>query len=263
MKFRSVNARSIWKQGPTIAKRAGAAIVDTVYPKTCAGCGSRGHWLCTWCDSTVPALRDGICVRCGIPAMPGFACQCQTMHVRCHRARSVYPYAGWVANAVRRFKYDDEEDRVRHLGPLMAPLLADFGAVSALVPVPLHPTRLVERGFNQSELLAREISKATGVPVKPMLVRPVMTSQQAKLSRVERLENVRNAFALSPEWAPLPGDRLVIVDDVMTTGATLHACVDVLAGAGAAAVSALTLAREMQGREMQAFFAREGVPYAR
>lgn len=257
MVFRSISAMSIGTRGKRFARRAGALIVDTIYPKTCAGCSSRGHWLCTWCEATVPVLYGSHCDRCGMPVMSGFSCWCRFMHIRCHRARSVFPYTGWVAGAVKRFKYDDETDRVRHLGPLMVPLIADFGDVSGLVPVPLHSSRFEERGFNQSELLAREVSLVTGIPVKPMLIRPVKTSQQARLSRAERLENVRDAFALSPDWMPSPEDRLVIIDDVMTTGATLHACVDVLLAAGVATVSTLTFALDMQERELQAFLDRE------
>ena len=193
--------------------------------------------------------------------MLGFACWCHNLHIHCHRARSVYPYAGWVRGAIMRFKFDDETDRVRHLGPLMTPLLSVFGADTnlALVPVPLHETRLAERGFNQSDLLAQEIARQTGVPVKPMLVRARRTAQQANLAKAERTENVRGAFALSPEWFPAASDRLVLVDDVMTTGATMQACTDVLVRAGVRDVGMLTLARDLQPRELGAYFARHGL----
>jgi ComF family protein len=131
--------------------------------------------------------------------------------------------------------------------------MADFGNVTGLVPVPLHASRLHERGFNQAELLARELSGITNIPVKPMLVRQSKTAQQARLTRAERLENVRHAFAIAADWVPMPAEHLVLVDDVATTGATLHACVDVLLAAGVAQVSTLTLALDMQERELQAF----------
>jgi ComF family protein len=131
--------------------------------------------------------------------------------------------------------------------------MADFGNVTGLVPVPLHASRLHERGFNQAELLARELSGITNIPVKPMLVRHMKTAQQARLTRAERLENVRQAFAIAADWVPMPAEHLVLVDDVATTGATLHACVDVLLAAGVAQVSTLTLALDMQERELQAF----------
>lgn len=169
----------------------------------------------------------------------------------------MYPYMGWVAEAIKRMKYGDEYDRSSQLGPLMAGLVASFGRIDALVPVPLHLSRFNERGYNQSELLARHISEHTGIPVKPMLLRTVPTAPQVRLSLEERRANVRTAFQVSDQWAPAVHDRLLLVDDVRTSGATLNACVDALIEASCGPVSALTFAIDLRPRELASFIDRE------
>jgi ComF family protein len=112
-----------------------------------------------------------------------------------------------------------------------------------IVPVPLHATKLREREFNQAERLGQGLSKATGIPMGKDLVRRVLpTRTQTLLSRKERQDNVRKAFAVNPA-KPLAGERVVLVDDVLTTGATTSACAKVLLGAGAAEVCVWTVAR--------------------
>ena len=231
-------------------------VVDIVYPKICAGCGARGTWLCSWCAFTVPVLNEPLCGRCGMPKLHGHDCWCGNMHSALRQARSLYPYTGWTAEAVKRLKYSDEFDRASQIGPLMSPLTAELGRIDALVPVPLHESRLASRGFNQSELLAEQISDLTGIPVKPMLVRTVATSAQVSLSLDDRRDNVRDAFSVASGWVPSPSDRLLLVDDVRTTGATLNACAVTLVLAGAGSVSAITFALDLQRRELDALIAR-------
>ncbi|WP_235879813.1 ComF family protein [Polyangium aurulentum] len=152
-------------------------------------------------------------------------------------------FGGAVAAALKRFKYEDRPDLGRPLGELMRRAARDEGiAADVVVPVPLHPRRLVERGYNQAALLAgavaAELNARLGARV---LGRRRSTAQQARLGREERLTNVAGAFEVRDARA-VRGKRVVLVDDVATTGATLGACKDALIEAGAIEVTALVLA---------------------
>ncbi len=153
-------------------------------------------------------------------------------------------FGGAVAAALRRLKYEERPDLARPLGHLLRRAARDAGlAVGAdvEVPVPLHPRRLAERGFNQAALLAAEVAgERTTAP--RALSRARDTPQQAMLDRAGRLKNVTRAFeAIDP--ARVRGRRVVLVDDVMTTGATLTACAEALLEAGASSVVGLVVAR--------------------
>lgn len=231
----------------------GRVLVDTVYPKTCSGCGMRGMWLCDVCRSETLALDlPGDCPRCGEPFF-GSSCGCRDLPAVIDLARAAAVYDGWVAGAVKRLKYDREPERARHLATFLVPLLPAFGHIDALVPVPLHSTKERDRGFNQSELIARRLSELSGVPVAPMLQRTRRTVSQTTLSGRKRRENVANVFAVDPAWQPRPGLRYVLIDDVRTTGATLGSCAGVLEAHGAARVGVLTFALDMQRDELAAY----------
>ncbi len=141
-------------------------------------------------------------------------------------------------------KYHGEWARVDHLAPLLARACVDLLPADALLPVPLHPSRRRQRGFNQTEKLAQALSPYIAVPVNLALERSRITTPQVRLDAEGRQANVEGAFALSP-GADVIGKRLVLVDDVITTGATLGACAQVLLGAGAQSVSVVTVAREL------------------
>lgn len=239
----------------------GRFVVETVYPKTCAGCGMRGSWLCEVCDEdTLPLDVPGMCGRCGVSPITG-RCSCGDLPSTISIARSVAVYDGWVAQAVHRVKYENEPDRARHLAERMAPVLGALGSVDMLVPVPLHPRKQRKRGFNQSALIAAHLSRLTGVPTLDIMRRTVDTVSQTTLGGRQRRENVRDAFTLDPTWAPAAGRRYVIIDDVRTTGATLGACADVLATTLPASIAVLTFAKDLQREDLQAYRAhvRSGV----
>jgi ComF family protein len=126
---------------------------------------------------------------------------------------------------------------------LLAEAAAPFAGYDAVVPAPLHWRRRWDRGFNQAELLARQVSRLTGIPLDRRLLRTRPTPPQAGLTAAERRTNVRGAFAAAGDKAAIRGKKLIVVDDVMTTGATLEACARALKRAGAADVAALALAR--------------------
>jgi competence protein ComFC len=239
------------------ARYVGRGIAETLYPKTCAGCGMRGMWLCEMCEEDTLLLGlSGSCPRCGEPLMRS-RCGCADLTADIVQARAVAVYDGWAATAVRRVKYDNEPDRARHLAAMMQRVLATLGPVDGLVPVPLHPAKLKERGFNQSTLIASHLSAASGVPVVDMLTRTKKTVSQTTLTGRQRRENVADVFAVDARWHPRPGRRYVLVDDVRTTGATLSACAKALGAAAPARISVLTFALDMQAEELEAY--REAV----
>ncbi len=191
---------------------------------------------CAACESGV-ALRQVFCAPCARtlvarPAPRGLA------------FASVFVYGGAVARAVVRLKYDPRPELARPLGDLLrrgVPLLAGYEP-DVVVPVPLHVTRLVARGFNQAALLAAPVARELGVALLAgALVRTRDTTQQATLDRRDRLQNVRRAFEARDAGA-IRGKRVLLVDDVRTTGATLLACEDALRAAGAREVRSLVLA---------------------
>lgn len=223
--------------------RLGEFFLDCVYPKSCAGCGSRGRWLCDRCD--VPAARflAPVCSGCGIPIASG-VCRCQELPPGIVAVRSVGPYRGWVGGAIRQIKYHGEWARVSHLGPLLAEAVDGVHPLDCIVPVPLHPARLKQRGFNQSEKLADVLAAAIEVPVGRPLARTRRTGAQARLGAGERRENVRGAFAPVP-GVDVIGKSVLLIDDVITTGSTLGECAEILRAAGASRVTVLAVAREM------------------
>jgi ComF family protein len=151
-----------------------------------------------------------------------------------------------VRELIHRLKYSRELWLVSILGRILAQGVSDTRLdgqnFDAIVPVPLHPMRLREREFNQSQLLAVELSKSTTIPVKDVLLRTRYTGTQTALDRKERRQNLRNAFSLRKN-ADAADQCLLLVDDVLTTGSTLDACAAVLLEQGAESVRALTLAR--------------------
>ena len=171
-------------------------------------------------------------------------CRCHSTPANLEQVRSVGPFDGWLRGAVVQFKYHGEWARTAHLGALLAGSIAHLQPVDMLVPVPLHPTRLRQRGFNQSLLLAQFAGDVLGFEVTEALVRTRRTDAQVSLGAEQRKANVAGAFAVKPGRV-VTGLSIVLIDDVVTTGSTLSACARELIGAGAVSVKAVSLAREM------------------
>lgn len=234
----------------TTLRWARGALLDLLFPPRCAGCGRRGEWLCAACFALVPPLTAPRCERCGTPRAGTRRCRfCDggTVH-HLDWARSAYPFTGPLRAAIHRFKYEKERARAAHLGPLLLPLLYELPADDLhgpplLVPVPLSATRRRERGYNQAEALAKVLAERRGWSTATRLVRTRATPPQVGLDPAARRENVRGAFAWQGE--SLAGQRVLLIDDVLTTGATANECAAVLKSAGAGWVGLLTVARAL------------------
>jgi ComF family protein len=186
-------------------------------------------------------LEPPWCERCGTPI--GNRCRCDELSAEISMCRSAAAYAGWMPRAIHLLKYEHEPARAPSLAELMASAARTFGEFDFLVPVPLHPSREKRRGYNQAELLATELGGLIGCSVASPLKRSRSTPRQVGLDATTRRANVIGAFDVV-DGMTVAGKRLVIVDDVMTTGATLNACADALASAGASWIGVLTLARD-------------------
>lgn len=223
-------------------RRGGVLVIETVYPRRCAACGRRGAWVCADCDNELRRFTAPWCERCGAPVSL-VPCRCAELTSSLTVVRSAALDEGWLRIAIRSFKYAGEAARAEHLSDLVVPLVEELPEFDGLVPVPLHRSRQRRRGYNQAGLLATAVGRASDVPVLDALIRHRATAQQVGLDADARRANVVDAFAVR-EGVAVAGKRLVLVDDVLTTGSTLGQCADTLMTAGAAWVGALTLARE-------------------
>jgi ComF family protein len=230
--------------------------LDLLYPPRCEACGElRREPICGDCLAAIERVTPPLCEVCGEPFDPlaQAAPRCADCRGRRHSfslARSAAYYTGPLTEAIKRFKYDCQMVLWRPLGRLMAEALGngasavDADTVDVVCPVPLHPSRLRERGFNQSELLGEVIAGEFGKPIKLLLERTRPTLPQVGLPAQSRAANVRDAFG--PRFQEvIAGQRVLLVDDLFTTGATLAECARVLRRAGAADVRVLTLARPL------------------
>ncbi|MDX5361334.1 MAG: ComF family protein [Alphaproteobacteria bacterium] len=238
--------------GPMLAALRG--LLDIALPPTCAGCGtvvSAPHALCPACWGRVRFVTAPMCAACGVPfeveAAPGALCAaCAADRPRIAVLRAATHYADPVRQVLLGFKHGD---RLEH-APLLARWLCGAGGdalegAEVIVPVPLHWRRLVRRRYNQSALLAQALGRATGIPVEVAALRRTRaTPMQRGQSRTGRRRNVAGAFDVAPRARPrIAGRTVLLVDDVVTTGATLEACARALLKGGAARVHALAVAR--------------------
>lgn len=237
-----------------VARRAGEALLSLFFPPHCAHCGAAtaaGCHLCETCAGRVQPIEPPRCERCSEPfagaLFESFTCaNCadRKLHFEC----AVAPYLsrGVVREFIHRFKYDHQLYLRRPLAIWLADALQDERlqrrAFDLIVPVPLHPTRQRERGFNQAAELAALLSRSCGVPMKEVLRRVRYTTTQTRLDRQTRMENLRDAFRVR-HTSPVQNRHLLLVDDVFTTGSTVDECARVLRQAGAASVRVATVAR--------------------
>ncbi len=248
-----------------ILKEILSGIADLVFPPRCVTCGVLLEKrtplpFCPACAGGIRLIRSPLCSRCGLPFLEpegeDHPCgECLAAERPYAVARAVGYYEETLLRAIHLFKYRGKTGIGEVLGKMMADFAGgrwEMGAFDRILPVPLHPKRLRERGFNQSVILACEISKRFAVPLDPRsLERRVPTAPQVGLGREERSANVRGAFAVgSPER--IDGKRILLVDDVFTTGSTLGECSAVLLRAGAEGIAVLTMARAVRSLDSPA-----------
>jgi ComF family protein len=234
------------------------AALSFLYPEVCQICSQEpatpgNGFVGTNCRKNVAIIAPPFCERCGL-AFEGdlttsFACaNCREEEYAFTYARSAVPARGTVLEIIHRYKYQRALWFEPYLGELFGQAAAPVLLLEhwdMIVPVPLHPLKQAEREFNQAEALARQLAAHVGVPVvNHCLKRVKPTETQTSLTRAQRAANVRNAFAFNPRASELVvGKRVIVVDDVFTTGATTNACAKVLRDHGAEAVCVWTLAR--------------------
>jgi ComF family protein len=223
------------------------AALDFLFPQKCLGCGNEGELICRPCRDIMPRIHPPICPRCGKPQASGILCpNCINWKYNIDAIRSPFKFEGIIREAIHQYKYKN----LRSLTGLFGLLLKDFWLkepfpVELVIPVPLHPRRLKERGYNQSALLASEFGKIFHLPVLPTgltRVKYILPQTQTK-SVEERMENLKNAFLCRDNI--IKTKQILLIDDVSTSGATLDSCAEALKTAGAKSVCGIALAREL------------------
>ena len=240
--------------GIAALRRTGRGLLDLVLPPRCLACGAQvadPKALCAECWSRLDFIAAPFCAACGIPlehdpGSEGKCAACLARPARYDRARAVFRYGDDSRGMILSFKHADRTDAAVAFAAWMAraggALLAQ---ADLLAPVPLHYRRLVWRRYNQAALLALRLGEIAGKPVAvDLLKRGRPTRSQAGLGARERQRNLAGAILANPtRAAALEGKRVLLIDDVLTTGATVNACARALRQAGAAGVDVLTLAR--------------------
>src|SRR2546423_1418948 len=230
------------------------AIASLLYPASCTICAASfetTEYLCSECENQVSRIVPPFCAKCSEPfdgaITSEFACaNCAHRKIHFEAAVAAYRARGIVRHVMLNFKYG-RQIHLRHLVARWLVAALDDERIrerrfDAIVPVPLHPARQRERGFNQAGLLAEWLSSHNGVPLRPALQRVRYTTTQTAFDRAERMRNLHDAFRLRKN-ADVRRLRVLLIDDVLTTGSTLSECARVLKKAGAQSVYAATAAR--------------------
>jgi ComF family protein len=221
------------------------ALGEAMFPARCIGCQSRGTPLCEPCRAELPYLPRGLCARCATHRSGGATCRgCRHLSSALSNVHAAFAYQGAARTAVLSLKVRSG----RYLVPLLGEFLQEALAIrpmhaDVLVPVPLSNARLQQRGFNQAALLAERIAPMLEAEVAHALAREERPMQK-RLGAEQRLTNLRGAFRC-PAPERVLGKAVLLVDDVVTTGATVSACADTLAQAGASRVNVLAFARDL------------------
>ncbi|MFZ4396467.1 MAG: phosphoribosyltransferase family protein [Kiritimatiellia bacterium] len=253
--FHSANNPTRFASFFSDAAEASVAVLDLVFPRDCAGCGRavdrpHGH-VCWECFRSIELRATGLCRQCGLTiegqTVHDFVCSaCRDHEPAFEMARSASRFSGVVREMLHQFKYGGATWLCQDLADLLhGCVLGHYAAeeVDLVVPVPLHGQKQRDRGYNQAALLAAALASRLNRPqVGDVLMRTRDTPTQTKLHAEQRRKNVRNAFAVcAPEW--VRGRTVLLVDDVMTTGATLSEAAATLKRAGARRVWTATVAR--------------------
>lgn len=220
--------------------------LDLLFPPRCAGCGDLGLTWCATCNAGVRHIEDPLCAHCGLPAGQAVRCAaCANRHYKFNAGRSWGVYAGELRRAILSLKHRRNASLAAELAKGYKQVFeAQDWKVDLLIPIPLGPQRLKQRGYNQIELLAAPFGEFARLRyAQNVLIRRHDTLPQFELNAVDRWENLHGSFVASP--AHLVGKNVLVIDDIMTTGATLDSAAQALLEAGAKKVYAITLARTL------------------
>jgi ComF family protein len=230
--------------------------LDFALPPRCAGCGTivaDVHSFCPDCWPKIEFLGEGGCKTCGMPleATEAETCGvCLARPPRIARTRAAVAYGDLTRSLAIRLKYGRKVAIARTMARYMAPLISSADCDAILVPVPLHRTRLWQRGFNQSALVARELARRLDLTVHPLVLRRHRRTPPLKgMSSLQRRKTVAGAFKITDK-AAVAGRAVILIDDVLTTGSTADACASALQRAGAARVELITWARVVRPSQL-------------
>lgn len=228
---------------PRVIERASRVALDLLFPPQCALCRAGGSVLCEYCIATLPLAEAPRCERCWDDVTHGSLCaRCSRTPPAFESVRAPYAHEDGARELVHLLKYENLTSLAEPMAREMAPFVAVF-APDVVVPVPLHSGRERSRGYNQSALLAKHIGRETGIVVDSRAARRVRATKPLvqAMSPEERAQIVEGAFRA--DASRVERRRVLLVDDVVTTGATLGACARALLDAGAGSVSAVTFVR--------------------
>lgn len=231
-------------------RTAGNAALRLLYPPRCPLCDTLlrpgGSLVCEDCAKKLPWVREPACMKCGKPVgrpETEFCADCAGTHHVFDRGRAAFTYGGPLRRSVYRMKFENRRDYLDFYADAMVRAGAGYlvrWRPQAIVPIPMHRKKRAARGYNQSELLAEKISRITGIPCEPRLLRCVRyTQSQKKLNRRERMQNLRGSFVAETPFPPL--SSVLLIDDVYTTGSTLDEAARTLRESGVQRIFFLVL----------------------
>jgi ComF family protein len=223
------------------------SVLNFVFPTHCVECNTTGSFICNDCLKKLHHIQSPYCHKCGLPfSSSKFVHDCYCSIQGIDGIRSLYLYEGSIRRAIYAFKYGNLRAISHYFARMLFENIGNIPITGeVLVPVPLHNKRLRQRGYNQAALLSKELGKLTGIAVNERtLYKIVDTKSQTQFNFLERRENTREAFACRDQR--LTGKRVILIDDVCTTGATLSACAETLKKNGTYSVWGLTIARDVQ-----------------
>ena len=242
---------NISKKTAGAASKALSLVLKLLFPARCPLCGcvltGKEQYVCAGCREKLPFITDPYCLRCGRPIRDEtkeYCPQCEKVSRQFDEGRCTFRYEGALRDALLDMKFKNRREYIPFFAAAMASRNRAYlqrNHFDMIIPVPLHPRKKAERGFDQCALIGRELSEQTGIPLRCGILKRVRyTSPQKTLNARERSINLEGAFAVNEGTLP-PGARVLLIDDILTTGATLSECSRVLKKSGAGKVGFLAL----------------------